>query len=291
MKYFIINDNNQLGPFSHEDLPIDKITKDTLVWYEGLADWSKASELEELNHLFVVKTSTPPPPPKPVEQTPPPPPQNNRETNGTNKEQKEVISYGKSNKKRLLILSSISFLVVAGLVLWYLNSNGVVNDEAENSNQFEQNDYSENQENSSNNDQNANQDAFESNNSSNQTYSPPPPREKSEYELQIELRDKEGSNPLDYLRVSYRLEYKVFTGEDKIIGTVHNSASMADFSDIGLAVSYFSKTGTLIDSENFILYEIVNSRSEKNFTLKVKSPPGTKTIGVKIRKANHLTPG
>lgn len=56
--YHIYIDNEQKGPFSLEELKEQKITNQTLVWFEGQTDWQKASEIEELVELF---KSTPPP--------------------------------------------------------------------------------------------------------------------------------------------------------------------------------------------------------------------------------------
>lgn len=52
MKYFLHDGDEQRGPFSLEDLKTKLITKDTPVWREGLADWSKAGALDELRSLF-----------------------------------------------------------------------------------------------------------------------------------------------------------------------------------------------------------------------------------------------
>lgn len=57
-KYFIHINNQQQGPFSLEELKNIGITGETPVWYEGLADWMKAGNSEELQSLF---KSEPPP--------------------------------------------------------------------------------------------------------------------------------------------------------------------------------------------------------------------------------------
>ena len=63
MKYFIIENNQQAGPFSIYELKDKGITSDTLVWSEGMANWTPAWQVEELkNFLFNTQaTSTPPP--------------------------------------------------------------------------------------------------------------------------------------------------------------------------------------------------------------------------------------
>ncbi len=68
MKYFIITNDVQQGPFSTEELSQHNITSDTLVWAEGMAQWTPAWQVAELKPLFYGQsasgsTATPPPPP------------------------------------------------------------------------------------------------------------------------------------------------------------------------------------------------------------------------------------
>jgi hypothetical protein len=56
--YFIEKNGKQSGPYSLEELAHEKITKDTLVWKEGLTNWQKALEFPELKIIIV---SIPPP--------------------------------------------------------------------------------------------------------------------------------------------------------------------------------------------------------------------------------------
>ena len=51
-KYFYTNGNDKLGPFSIEELKEKNINSETFIWYEGLSDWKKVSEISELNGLF-----------------------------------------------------------------------------------------------------------------------------------------------------------------------------------------------------------------------------------------------
>ena len=70
-KYYYSDGQQQFGPLSKKELEGNKITKETLVWYDGLKDWIKAGEVEELADLFPA-TPTPPPLPKQKTITPPP---------------------------------------------------------------------------------------------------------------------------------------------------------------------------------------------------------------------------
>lgn len=60
-QYYIIENNEQLGPFSIEELKQKEINNTTLVWKSGLVDWVVAGSLEELKFIFRVM---PPPIPK-----------------------------------------------------------------------------------------------------------------------------------------------------------------------------------------------------------------------------------
>jgi hypothetical protein len=57
-KYFTHDGTNQHGPFSVADLQTQKISRQTLVWFDGMSDWTKAEEIEELTEVF---KSVPPP--------------------------------------------------------------------------------------------------------------------------------------------------------------------------------------------------------------------------------------
>ncbi len=51
-QYYYLADNNQLGPFSLDELRTKNLTRETLVWTAGMADWLKAGDVAELNSLF-----------------------------------------------------------------------------------------------------------------------------------------------------------------------------------------------------------------------------------------------
>ena len=50
-KYFYSNDNEKNGPFSFEELKNENIKKETLIWYEGLDDWTKAEYVLEIKEI------------------------------------------------------------------------------------------------------------------------------------------------------------------------------------------------------------------------------------------------
>jgi hypothetical protein len=54
-KYFYSNDNQKNGPYSFEELQNENIKKETLIWYEGMDDWTKASDLDEMTPILELK--------------------------------------------------------------------------------------------------------------------------------------------------------------------------------------------------------------------------------------------
>src|SRR5574344_479620 len=99
MQYFIIENQQQTGPFSVEQLAAKNITPETLVWTDGMADWTPAWKVDELKDVITSQTAgssyttTPPP------YTPPTPNMGN-ENNGPKKQ---------NNKQLMIIAAAIGF--------------------------------------------------------------------------------------------------------------------------------------------------------------------------------------
>jgi uncharacterized membrane protein YhaH (DUF805 family) len=51
-KYFYSNDNKKNGPYSFEELKNENIKKETLIWFEGLDDWTKAENVLEIKEIL-----------------------------------------------------------------------------------------------------------------------------------------------------------------------------------------------------------------------------------------------
>ncbi len=51
-KFFIHFQGQQLGPFSLEELKQKGITRNTMVWFDGLSEWKEAKDVYELSDLF-----------------------------------------------------------------------------------------------------------------------------------------------------------------------------------------------------------------------------------------------
>lgn len=52
--YYIHNGTENSGPFVLEELKAKKITKTTLVWFEGMDEWKYAGDIDELKNILLV---------------------------------------------------------------------------------------------------------------------------------------------------------------------------------------------------------------------------------------------
>lgn len=96
-KYYLHDGTESSGPFDLEELKTKNITKASPVWFEGMQHWKTASEIPELNFLFVAS---------------PPPISSFSSTKPVHKEEKV-----KEVRKILGLASSTFFIVCVVLVL------------------------------------------------------------------------------------------------------------------------------------------------------------------------------
>ena len=74
-RYFYVNaEGKQVGPLTLDELRLEQIRKETLVWTQGMPEWKPAYQLEQLKPIFEVSAphnryNTTPPPPQPHAQT------------------------------------------------------------------------------------------------------------------------------------------------------------------------------------------------------------------------------
>lgn len=105
-KFYIHKDDQQQGPFSTDELKDLKITRDTMVWFEGADNWKKAIEVDDLKEIF---KSVPPP----IQTNPPviPPPLVDKKT----KEESKPTVDTKPKKKNTTLIIVVVLLLVGGL--------------------------------------------------------------------------------------------------------------------------------------------------------------------------------
>jgi hypothetical protein len=66
---------------------------------------------------------------------------------------------------------------------------------------------------------------------------------------------------------------------------VANSATLARFKDPVLSVTWFSKTGTELETMQYPIYELVQAQGSKHFKLKTQAPDYVATVSLGIASA------
>ena len=108
------------------------------------------------------------------------------------------------------------------------------------------------------------------------------PKAKDEYEKNKEsLALTEKKNPKGFLTVD-GYDRKNILGQRVIKGTVSNKATVASFKDVDIELSFYSKTGALLEKDHEVVYETIAPGGSTNFKTKYFAPKGTDSIALKV---------
>lgn len=64
-EYYALVDGEKRGPFELEDLDNEDLSGDTLIWREGIEEWTKAKNIDEVRNQLIGSN----PPPEPLSET------------------------------------------------------------------------------------------------------------------------------------------------------------------------------------------------------------------------------
>ena len=96
-KYFFSNGSEKQGPFLLEELKNKNINEETLIWFEGLEDWTPAKHIIELNEFFELC-----PPPIIIE--------------GINESKRKIIRVGIKEPSQVWIVMGFIFALLGGFI-------------------------------------------------------------------------------------------------------------------------------------------------------------------------------
>jgi uncharacterized lipoprotein len=106
--------------------------------------------------------------------------------------------------------------------------------------------------------------------------------EKDGYEKAKEsLEEKEKKNPVAFIIVTSKDKHNLI-GQTVIKGTVSNNAKICVYKDVDLELSFFSKTGVLLEKDNETIYEVVEPGKSADFKTKYFAPKGTDSVAIKV---------
>jgi hypothetical protein len=113
------------------------------------------------------------------------------------------------------------------------------------------------------------------------------PKEKTPEELRAELLLSERGNPDKYLNASVIDHYKIF-GNRIIDIRITNNATLANFKDAILIVTFHSKTKTIIETKRFVIYEYCAAGRTISTTIKTPNLPGTVHVETIVETATPV---
>ncbi len=110
---------------------------------------------------------------------------------------------------------------------------------------------------------------------------------KDKYEnSKLSLEETEKKSPVLFLSVTGS-DKKNLLGQTVVKGKVHNNAKIVTYRDVDIKLFFYSKTGTLLQEDQEVVYESVAPGATVNFKSKYFSPKGTDSIAMKVVKAKY----
>ena len=100
------------------------------------------------------------------------------------------------------------------------------------------------------------------------------------------IQEIEAASPLNYLQADGTYNTNFIGDKLKINGVITNTATVTTYKDITVRVNFYSKTNTLIGSEDYTLYEFYPPNTKQEFKLKVKAYSNVSSLGWEVIKAS-----
>lgn len=110
-------------------------------------------------------------------------------------------------------------------------------------------------------------------------------KDKESYESAKEtLQQKELKSPQNFITVSGHNRNNL-VGQTVVKGTITNKATVATYKDVDVKLDFYSKTGTLLETDKETVFEIIAPGQSKNFKTKYFAPKGTDSVALSVTSA------
>ena len=112
--------------------------------------------------------------------------------------------------------------------------------------------------------------------------------EKDNYEKTKEnLADKEKKNPENFITVAGHDRHNLL-GQTVVKGTITNKATVASYKDVEVKLDFYSKTGTLLETDKETVFEVIGPGQSKNFKTKYFAPKGSDSVALAVTAAKNV---
>lgn len=95
------------------------------------------------------------------------------------------------------------------------------------------------------------------------------------------LEEREKKNPVEFISVTSKDKHNLI-GQTVIKGAVHNNAKICTYKDVELELSFFSKTGVLLEKDSEKVYEVIEPGKSAEFKTKYFAPKDTDSVALKV---------
>ncbi len=112
-------------------------------------------------------------------------------------------------------------------------------------------------------------------------------KEAKNYEKTKEtLEQTEQKNPTKFLSVEGDKK-KNLLGQTVVRADITNNAKIVTYKDVDVKISFYSKTGTILEEDHETVYENIAPGASVNFKSKFFTPKGTDSVGFKVVEAKY----
>lgn len=232
-KYYLHIGESHVGPFDVDELFLKNITPQTPVWYEGLEEWTVASNIPELKERL---GAIPPPFKKTVIA-------------------EKTIAPARKGRGAFITISVIILAIgVAAVAFIWI-------------------------------DQERKTDEYYREYGGDVQGSQAP----KTYEEKVKsVEEVEQEDPVRFLEADGTYRETLLGDKLKINCEITNSATVASYKDVVIRVTFYSKTNTVVGTEDYTVYEEFPASKKRTVELRVKNYSNVHQIGWKVLKAVPL---
>ncbi|MDQ3111368.1 MAG: hypothetical protein M3R17_15890 [Bacteroidota bacterium] len=102
---------------------------------------------------------------------------------------------------------------------------------------------------------------------------------QSYQEKVMSVQEIENSQPVNFLTADGTYNSNFWGDKLKVHGSITNSATVATYKDAVIKVTYYSKTKTVLGSNEYTVYDFFPPNTKKSFELKIDNYKDVKSIG------------
>ena len=95
------------------------------------------------------------------------------------------------------------------------------------------------------------------------------------------LEEKEKKNPAAFLKVTGG-QRKNLIKQTVVRGKLYNNARIVTYKDVNLKLSFYSKTGTVLEEDIETVYDNITPGGSISFKSKYFAPRGTDSVGIQV---------